>query len=85
MDLDTHINLVEAKNRKLYGSAHFLLLCITFILIILVLLFYTEPLFAIGASGFIAFFLHFFYAQLAFRKLSARITLLQTKINQDEI
>ena len=85
MDLDSHINLLERKNKKLYGSGHFLILCIVFSLIISSLLFYTEPLIAIGASGFIAFLLHYFYAQLAFQKLSARITLLQTKIEQSGI
>lgn len=80
MDLDSHINLLERKNKKLYSSSHFLILCIVFSLIILVLVFYTEASIAIGASGFIAFFLHYFYAQWAFQKLSARITLLQNKI-----
>lgn len=85
MDLDSHINLLEKKNRKLYGSGHFLILCIVFSLIISALLFYTEPLIALGAAGFVAFFLHYFYAQLAFKKLSDRITLLQTKIEQSSI
>jgi len=35
---------------------------------------------AVGASGFIAFILHYFYSQVAFKKLNDRITLLQTKI-----
>jgi len=82
MDLDSHINLIESQNRKLFGSSHFLILCIIFSVIVATLLFYTEPLIAFGASGFIAFVLHYFYAQLAFKKLNARITLLQTKIEQ---
>lgn len=80
MDLNTHIELMESKSRKLYGSGHFLVLCLIFSVAIVALLFYIEPLITIGTSGFIAFFIHFFYAQLAFKKLNARITLLQTKI-----
>ncbi|MBQ4835705.1 hypothetical protein [Pseudoalteromonas luteoviolacea] len=82
MDLDSHISLLEKKNRKLYSSSHFLILCIVFSLIISALLLYTEPLVAFGAAGFVAFFLHYFYAQLAFKKLNDRITLLQVKIAQ---
>jgi len=80
LDLNSHINLLEKKNRKMFGPMHFLLLCIIFSAIILALLFYTEPMIAVGASGFIAFILHYFYAQVAFKKLNDRITLLQTKI-----
>jgi hypothetical protein len=82
LDLDSHINQLEQQNRKMFGSGHFFLLCIIFSVIILTLLFYTEPGIAIGASGFVAFLLHYFYAQVAFKKLNSRITLLQTKIEQ---
>lgn len=85
MDLNSHINQLEKQNRRMFGSVHFLLLCIMYSVIILALLFYTEPAFAIGASGFVAFLLHFFYAQMAFKKLNSRITLLQTKIEQSGI
>ena len=82
MNLDEHINLLDSKNKKMYGSGHFAILCLLLAAIISVLLFYTEPLIAFGASGFVAFFLHYFYSQVAFKKLSARMTLLQTKIEK---
>ncbi|GAW97433.1 MULTISPECIES: hypothetical protein [Colwellia] len=82
MDLNSHITQLEKQNRKMFGAGHFFILCLTFSVIILTLLFYTKPVFAIGASGFVAFLLHYFYAQMAFKKLNSRITLLQTKIEQ---
>lgn len=82
LDLNSHINQLEKQNRRMFGSVHFLLLCIIFSAVILALLIYTEPVIAIGASGFVAFLLHYFYAQIAFKKLNSRITLLQTKIEQ---
>lgn len=84
MDLDSQITQLEKQNRKMFGSVHFLLLLIVFSIAIFALLFFTEPLIAIAASGFVAFFLHYFYAQLAFKKLNSRITLLQTKISLSE-
>ncbi|WP_338366546.1 hypothetical protein [uncultured Pseudoalteromonas sp.] len=84
MDIDSHIAQLEKKNRRMFGSVHFLLLTLVFSTAILALLFFTEPLIAIAASGFIAFFLHYFYAQLAFKRLNSRITLLQTKISHSE-
>ena len=84
MDINSHITQLEKKNRKMFGSVHFLLLSLVFSTAILALLFFTEPLIAIAASGFIAFFLHYFYAQLAFKRLNSRITLLQTKISHSE-
>lgn len=84
MDLDSHITQLEKQNRKMFSSVHFLLLSVVFSTVILALLFFTEPLIAIAASGFVAFFLHYFYAHLAFKKLNSRITLLQTKISQSE-
>jgi len=83
MDLNQHIALLEQKNRKIFGSMHFCILCVIFASIILAVAFYIEPMFAFGASGFIAFVLHYFYAQMAFKKLNARITLLQTKVEQN--
>jgi len=84
MDLNQHIALLEQKNRKMFGSIHFCILCVIFSAIILALAFYIEPMFAFGASGFITFVLHYFYTQMAFKKLNARITLLQTKIEQNK-
>jgi len=84
MDLNQHIALLEQKNRNMFGSMHFFILCVIFSAIILPLAFYIEPMFAFGASGFIAFVLHYFYTQMAFKKLNARITLLQTKVDQSK-
>lgn len=84
MDLDSHINRLEEHNRKLFSALHFLLLCFAFASLIVGLLYFFEPVFAIGMSGFIAFFLHYIYSYLVFRKLNARITLLQTKLEQSD-
>ena len=64
----------------MFSSVHFCILILIFTAIILALIYYTDPIFASGASGFIAFIIHYFYAHMAFKKVNARITLLQTKI-----
>lgn len=84
MDLNSHINRLEEQNRKLFSAVHFLLLSLAFALLICVLLYFLEPVFAIGLSGVVAFFLHYIYSYLVFRKLNARITLLQTKLEQSD-
>ncbi len=84
MDLNTHINHLEEQNRKLFSSVHFVLLCFVFVALIGVLAYFLEPVFAIGMSGFVAFFLHYIYSNIVFRKLNARITLLQTKLEQSD-
>lgn len=45
-------------------------------------MYFFEPLIGIGLSGFVAFFLNYFYSQYTFKKLNARITLLQTKLSK---
>ena len=85
MDLDTHLDKVERTNRKLFSSAHYLLLSFVFFVIVFTVIYFTEPLIGIGFSGFVAFFLNYFYSQYTFKKLTSRITLLQTKIEQSGI
>jgi len=80
MDLDTHLAQLESTNRKFFGDTHFIVLCLVFSVVFLTILYYTGALIALTSSGLIAFFIYYFYSQMAFKKLNARITLLQTKI-----
>ncbi|WP_409425715.1 MULTISPECIES: hypothetical protein [unclassified Pseudoalteromonas] len=82
MDIDSHLVQLEKNNRKLFSGFHYLGLTLAMAVIVLLLMFYFSPLIGLACSGFAAFFLNFFYSQYTFRKLNARITLLQTKIEQ---
>lgn len=84
MDIDTHLKLAEQRNREGFSSNHFMLLSILLSVIVLALVIFTEPVFAVACSGFIAFFLLFAYGAYTHKKLNDRITLLQTKLEQIE-
>ncbi|MGB0833675.1 MAG: hypothetical protein ACPGR2_04085 [Psychrobium sp.] len=84
MDIDTHLKQAEQRNRKGFGSNHFMLLSMLFSVIVLALIIFLEPLFAVACSGLIAFFLLFAYGAYTYKKLNDRITLLQTKLEQVE-
>ena len=81
LDLDTHLQKLEENNRKLFSAKHYSLLILAFATLVLMAVVLLEPMFGIALSGFIAFFLNHFYSQYTFKKLNARVTLLQTKID----
>lgn len=83
MDLNEHLKAVELTNRKLFSATHLLILCLVFCAITLCLVINIDPLWAVAFSGFVAFFMVLFYVRYAFKKINNRITLLETKINND--
>lgn len=82
MDLNTHIQVAEKKNRILFSGRHYWLLSLAFVILVLIAMYIIEPIFGVAFSGFAAFFLNYFYSRYAFKKLNERISLLQTKLDQ---
>jgi 4-hydroxybenzoate polyprenyltransferase len=84
MDLNTHIQVLEKKNRILFSGRHYWLLSLAFVILVLFAMYLIEPIFGVAFSGFVAFFLNYFYSKYAFKKLNDRISLLQTKLEQSQ-
>lgn len=85
MDLDSHLDKLEQINRKLFSATHYWLLTSIFFVVVFTAIYFFEPLIGLAMSGFVAFFLNYFYCQYTFKKQNDRITLLQTKIKQSGI
>ena len=79
MDIDEHLELLESKNKRLFGLAHTFCIVIAISVIAIILAFNLPVGLAGILAGISAFFIFYHYAAFAVKKTNARITLLETK------